>query len=89
MASVCKSIQTGQKIRVKELEHGCELVLLPTDQPGQTVIEVGRDYLVLEDAAAEIQTRIPMYLVKALGDPSAPAAPLPVEPPIVEVPNAA
>lgn len=91
MPSACKSIQMGQKVSVKELEHGCELTLLPADQAGQTVIEVARDYLLLEDGSAEVQTRIPTYLVKAVHDPSAPApaAPLPVMPPAPEVPNAA
>ncbi len=91
MASACKQIQTGQKVSVKELEHGCEIALLPTDQPGQTVIEVSPDYLLLEDAVAEVRTQIPTYLVKAVHDPSAPApeAPAPAAPPAPEVPSAA
>jgi hypothetical protein len=91
MASVCQQIPMGQKVGVKELDHGCEITLLPADQPGPTVIEVAPDYLVLEDAVAEIQTRIPTYLIKAVRDPSAPepAAAPPMTPPAVEVPNAA
>jgi len=77
MSSVFKQFQTGQKVSVQELECGCQLTILSADQPGLDVVEIGRDYLVLEDALAGIKTRIPRHLIFANGA-TPPAAPAPL-----------
>jgi hypothetical protein len=75
--SIFKQFQTGQKVSIKELECGCQLTILAADQPGLDVIEIGRDYLVIEDVSAGIKTRIPRHLIFA-NTAAAPAVPAPL-----------
>ena len=48
---------------------------MPLDQAGVDIVEIGRDYLVLEDTEAGVRTRIPWHLIYAA------ATPVPVAPP--------
>jgi len=58
-----KNLQIGQTIVVKELHYGV-LLNAPVDgEAGWTVAEVGRDHLLLEDAAGGSRRQIPMYLI--------------------------
>lgn len=66
MASVTKYVQVGQKVSVTELESGCRLTVVGADDTGLTVVENGTDYLLLEDAAGEVRTRLPSYLVRGV-----------------------
>jgi hypothetical protein len=70
MFSAAKELQIGQTIQLEELEFSCRLTILPPEQPGQRLVELGSDYLVLEDPATETQRRIPLYLC-VLSQPSA------------------
>jgi len=79
MASV-KRLQVGQKVSMIELESGCTLTVVGDEQPGSTVVEVAPDFVVIEDAVAEVKTRIPSYLVKTVTAPEPPV----VEEPVVE-----
>jgi hypothetical protein len=80
MVSAFKQFQTGQKVSLKDLECGCVLTVVPPDQPGLDVVEIGRDYLVLEDAGAGVRTRIPRHLIFT-APPAVPTAPVPAPTP--------
>src|SRR5580704_16678618 len=70
MVSVSRHVQVGQKVVVHELEHGCQLNVVNGEQPGLQVVEIGSDFRVLDDLAAEVKTRIPTYLIKTVTAPS-------------------
>jgi hypothetical protein len=71
MADVLKQLQVGQIVSLKELESDCHLItVLPADQAGPRIIEIGADYILLEDAAAGVQTRIPVHLIKTIAPPA-------------------
>lgn len=63
MASLSKQFQAGQKVIVQSVESGYQIAAVPPDQPGQLIVEVAPDYLVVDDADAGVTTRIPLYLV--------------------------
>jgi hypothetical protein len=63
MGNAFKSFQAGQRVSVKELETGYLLDVVAGAEPGLDVVEVGRDYLVIEDQSAGVQTRIPRHLI--------------------------
>jgi hypothetical protein len=56
--------QTGQRVKLREQENGCWVTVLSDDPADCMIVEVGPDYLLLEDAPAEVRQRIPMYLVR-------------------------
>jgi hypothetical protein len=71
MSNLSVPVQVGQRVKLQETEQGYVLTLLAGDQPGDTVITVGGDYLLLEDAGAEVQLRLPMFLIRSvLGVPA-------------------
>ena len=72
MVSAFKTFQTGQRVSITDLECGCQLSLVTADQPGHDIIEIGRDYLVVEDAEAGVQTRIPRHMIFATAPVPAP-----------------
>ena len=55
--------QVGQPVQVHQLDKGFQITACSADGPGCTVVEIGADYLILEDITAGIITRIPNYLV--------------------------
>jgi hypothetical protein len=85
MASVTRQLQVGHKVSVTELESGCQLTVVDAADTGLTVIETAADYVVLEDVAGEVQTRIPSYLVRAVTGLREVAAVTPA--PMVEAPR--
>lgn len=97
MGGGLKLLQVGQAVSVQNHEFNCSVTVLPAGQPGPKVIEIGVDYVVLEDETEGVTTRIPMHLLKAVGgvtpveeEETPTPAPAVVEvPAAVEVPVAA
>jgi len=58
-----KSLQIGQTIVVKELHYGVLLNPPGEGEAGLTVVEMGHDHLLLDDAANGSTRRIPLYLI--------------------------
>jgi hypothetical protein len=73
MTSAGKSLQVGQTVRVDEQAGGYHIAVLPPGEPGYAVVEVGREHVLFEDAAAGIRTQLPLYLVISVA-PAAKAA---------------
>ena len=63
MASILQQFQIGQKVCIKELGAACHVTVIPNDQPGPVIVEVASEYVVFDDDAAGIQTRIPVHLI--------------------------
>ena len=63
MVTTLKQFQVGQKVSLQALEFGYLVAILADGQPGPTVAEVAGDYIVLDDEAAGIRTRIPMHYI--------------------------
>ena len=60
------ALKEGQSIVLKENAGRYEITLMEDVRLGHTVIEVGPDYVVVEDAAKVTETRIPVYSIKAI-----------------------
>jgi hypothetical protein len=72
MADVLKQLQIGQVVSLKELESDCHLIsVLAAEQTGHKVVEIGADYIVLDDEAAGVRTQIPVHLIKTIQPPAA------------------
>ena len=59
-------LKEGQSISVKEVAGRYEITLLKDVKLGHKVIEVGAEYVVVEDAAGITETRIPVYSIKSI-----------------------
>jgi hypothetical protein len=61
-------IKKDQQVILKEINGRFELTLMDGIQEPLThkVIEVDSDYIVVEDIAEVIQTRIPIYAIKSV-----------------------
>lgn len=59
-------LKEGQSVSVKEVAGRFEITVFKGVQAGHKVIEVGADYLVVEDAAGVVETRIPIYSIKSI-----------------------
>ena len=59
-------LKEGQSVVVKEVAGRYEITLLKDVKLGRRVIEVGSDYVVVEDVAGVIETRIPVYSIKSI-----------------------
>lgn len=65
--SVFSTLRTGQKIILKESPSGRYEILVFKDAPGTSKItEIGRDYLVVEDAAGISELRIPVTSISVI-----------------------
>lgn len=56
-------LKAGQAIVVKEVGGRYEITLM---DGGHKVIEIGPDYVVVEDIAGVTETRIPVYSIKSI-----------------------
>ncbi len=56
----------GQQVSLKEAASGYTIGVIPGIPLAHKVIEIGGDYIVLEDPAGVTQTRIPITAVKAV-----------------------
>ena len=61
-------LHAGQPVNLKEANGRYEIGIIENvpGPLGQKVIEVGTDYLVLEDITGVTQTRLPIYSIKAI-----------------------
>lgn len=59
-------LKEGQSVSVKEVAGRFEITLMKDVKLGPKVIEVGADYLVLEDIAGVTETRIHVTSIKAI-----------------------
>lgn len=80
MGGGLKLLQIGQAVHVQHHEFNCSVTVVPVGQPGPRVIEVGVDYVVLEDEAEGVTTRIPMHLLKSVNDSTTPPVEVTSEP---------
>ncbi len=69
MGGAWKQLQVGQKVSLKELESGYQLVAAESGEPGQVLVEVNSQYVLLDNEEAGIQTRIPVHLLRAADAP--------------------
>ena len=56
-------LQIGQTVTVEEMSYGLQINLPREGEEGLTVVEVGREHLVLDDVAGGIRKSIPLYLI--------------------------
>ena len=56
-------LQIGQTVTVREMSYGVQINLPGQGEAGLTVVEVGREHLVLDDAAGGSRRSIPLYLI--------------------------
>jgi hypothetical protein len=59
-------LEAGQRVSLREKDHGYEIGVVPGAELDHKVLEVGADYVVLEDPAGVTETRIPLCSVKAI-----------------------
>lgn len=60
------ALKEGQTVTLKEYAGKFEITMMKNIPLGHKVIEVGSDYIVVEDAAGVIETRIPVTSIKAI-----------------------
>lgn len=60
------ALEEGQVVALKENNGRYEIRLVKDLQAGHRIIEIGPDYVVVEDAAKVTETRIPLYSIKAI-----------------------
>lgn len=56
----------GNRILLKETPGGYTIRVTPALDEGPRVVEVGPDYLVVEDLLGTTQTRIPIYAIRSV-----------------------
>jgi hypothetical protein len=56
-------LQIGQTVTVQEMNYGVQIKLPEEGEAGLTVVEVGREHLVLADAAGGVRKSIPLFLI--------------------------
>ena len=65
--TVFSSLKVGQQVGLKDHGTAFEISFLSEDVPqSHKIIEIGEDFVVLEDVAEVTQTTIPVYSVKAV-----------------------
>jgi hypothetical protein len=57
------ALQAGQKVTVKDAHFGIQVTPAADGEAGLTVVRVGPDCLVLDDASTGVRTRVPLWLV--------------------------
>jgi hypothetical protein len=62
MAIDPRTLQIGQTVAVKELTFGVQFTQPNEGEAGWTVVEIGRDHLLLDDADGG-RRQIPLYLI--------------------------
>src|SRR5438105_9775706 len=66
----CQNLQVGQTVRVDTVDVRYRITVLASDADGHKLIEKGEDYVVIDDPAGEVRTRIPMHLIQSVVTPS-------------------
>jgi hypothetical protein len=65
-ASVFKHLKKGQIVTLKDNGHNYSIQVLPNLPIGHKIVEIGSDYLVIEDAASAFTFYIPVTSIKAI-----------------------
>ena len=63
---VLSVLRKDMKVGLKEVNGGYQINVLPEVPQGHTVLEVGEDYVILQDITGITETRIPIYAVRAV-----------------------
>ena len=64
--SVFAPLKKGQTFTLKEAGGRFEINIVPGVELGHKVVEIGPNFIVVEDAASVVETRISIYSVKAV-----------------------
>lgn len=64
--SLLSALKIGQMVSMKEVAGRFEISIIEEAQLNQKVMEVGSDYVMIEDIAAVTETRIPVYSIKSV-----------------------
>jgi hypothetical protein len=65
--TVLSELAVGQSVGLKDHGSSYEISVMDVDIPrSHTVVEIGPDFIVLEDVAAVTRTTIPVYSVKGI-----------------------
>jgi hypothetical protein len=59
-------LEAGQRVVLREKDHGYEIGVVPGAELSHKLVEVGPDYLVVQDTAGVVETRISIWAVKAV-----------------------
>ena len=59
-------LEKGQRVALKEKANGYQISRLPTAELSHRILEIGPDYIVLEDISGITQTRIPVFSVRSV-----------------------
>jgi hypothetical protein len=70
MTGIPKHLQVGQAVNLEEVEAGYQITVLTAGQSATQIVEIGVDYLVIDDAAAGITTRLPVHLLVTPREPA-------------------
>jgi hypothetical protein len=65
-ASVFKHLKKGQIVTLKDNGHNYSIQVLPNLPIGHKILEIGSDYLVIEDAASAFTFYIPVTSIKTI-----------------------
>jgi hypothetical protein len=63
---VLAPLEVGQQVSLKESAGGFTISVVQGVPLGQKVVEVGAEYVVLEDPTGTVQTRVPITSVRAV-----------------------
>ncbi len=88
MAGIERQLHVGQTVSLREQPFGYQVAPATPEEPGTEVAEVGPDYVVFDNAAAGVKTRIPVHLLSLAAPPAPAAVPAPAAEP-AETPQAA
>ena len=59
-------LKEGQAVTIKEIAGRYEITVMDDVPLGHKLVEVGADYLTIQDIAGITETRIPTYSVKSI-----------------------
>ena len=64
--SFLSTLKAGQTVTLREVSGRYEISIFEGTQIGHKIIEIGTDYIVVEDAGGVIESTIPVYSIKAI-----------------------
>ncbi|HZU35586.1 MAG TPA: hypothetical protein VFA18_06755 [Gemmataceae bacterium] len=67
MTDLRKVLQVGQNIAIETLESGLKTITIQSaGQAGTRVLEVGCDYVLVEDASEDVRLRLPVHCIHTI-----------------------
>lgn len=66
LTGVLAPLKKGETVSLKDVAGRYEISFMPGIELSHKVVEVGPDFVVVEDIAAFTQTRIPVYSIRAV-----------------------